>query len=263
MAFRKLRRLSAIYLPPRARYCVICERRVSSYRPYRDGLASAAPLMRALQVIGSDVVDHTCPNCGAHDRERHLLLYLRASGLFDELPKLRILHFAPEARLTGRLMEQAPREHVKCDLVPTAAGVQRVDLLAMPFAVASFDLVIANHVIEHVDDDRKALAEIVRVLAPGGRAILQTPYSPMLTRTWEDAGIQDESARLQAFGQEDHVRLYGSDIFARFESAGLASRVRTHAELLAQHDAYYNGVNAREPFFLFQRAHAYDGSKSP
>ena len=50
------------------------------------------------------------------------------------------------------------------------------------------------------------------------------------------------------------MRLYGSDIFARFESAGLASRVRTHAELLAQHDAYYNGVNPREPFFLFQKA---------
>jgi SAM-dependent methyltransferase len=126
----------------------------------------------------------------------------------------------------------------------------------MPFADASFDLVIANHVLEHVDDDRRALAEIVRVLAPEGRAILQTPYSPVLARTWEDANIRDECARLQAFGQEDHVRLYGSDIFARFESAGLVSRVRTHTELLAQHDAYYNGVNAREPFFLFQRGPA-------
>jgi SAM-dependent methyltransferase len=254
--FRKVRRLSAIYLPPRARYCVICNRRVFRYVPYRNGLASQAPLMRALQLIGSDVVNFACPSCGAHDRERHLLLYMRASGLFDELPKLRILHFAPEAKLTGHIAGQAPQEHVKCDLFPTTADVQRVDLLAMPFANASFDLVIANHVLEHVDDDRRALAEIVRVLAPEGRAILQTPYSPMLTRTWEDANIRDESARLQAFGQEDHVRLYGSDIFARFESAGLASRVRTHAELLAQHDAYYNGVNAREPFFLFQRTPA-------
>jgi len=253
MAFRKLRRLSAIYLPPRSRYCVICDRRVSRYLPYRNGLASEAPLMRALQLISSDVVDFTCPSCGAHDRERHMLLYLRASGLFDEVPKLRILHFAPEARLTGLIARQSPQEHVKCDLFPTAADVRHVDLLAMPFADASFDLVIANHVLEHVDDDRKALAEIVRVLALGGRTILQTPYSPMLERTWEDAGIRSESARLQAFGQEDHVRLYGSDIFARFESAGLISRVRTHAELLAQHDAYRNGVNAHEPFFLFQK----------
>ena len=209
--------------------------------------------MRVLQTVGSDVVNFRCPNCGAYDRERHLLLYLRASGLFDELKKLHVLHFAPEAHLARLIAEQSPLMHLKCDLFPVASDVQRVNLLAMPFMDASFDLVIANHVLEHVDDDRKALQEIARVLKRKGHAILQTPYSPMLTRTWEDEGIRDESARLQAFGQEDHVRLYGNDIFRRFEAAGLSARVCAHSELLAQHDAWYNGVNPSEPFFLFQK----------
>jgi SAM-dependent methyltransferase len=253
MAFRKVLRYASIYLPRRRHYCAICKRRVHRFAPYRKGLASEAPLMRALKLISSDVVNFTCPSCGAHDRERHLLLYLRASGLINAMPGFDILHFAPEARLTSLIAACSPARHVKCDLFPAEPDVQRVDLTAMPFADASFDLVIANHVLEHVDNDRKALVEIARVLKPGGQAILQTPYSPVLARTWEDSGIVDESARLHAFGQEDHVRLYGRDIFDRFLEAGLASCARGHDELLAQHDPFENGVNPEEPFMLFRR----------
>lgn len=259
MAFRKLRRLACIYLPPRRRYCVMCSRRIHRFLPYRDGLVSEAPLMRALRLISSDIVNFTCPYCGAHDRERHLLMYLRASGLFDAIAGMHVLHFAPEARLTDLIANQSPGLHVKCDLFPSAADIQRADLTAMPFEDASFDLVIANHVLEHVEDDQRALAEIARVLKPGGHAILQTPFSPMLERTWQDHGIVDESARLQAFGQEDHVRLYGRDIVDRFTSAGFISCIEEHDNLLAKHDAFFHGVNAREPFLLFRRIGASRG----
>jgi SAM-dependent methyltransferase len=46
---------------------------------------------------------------------------------------------------------------------------------ALPFADASLDLVLSNEVIEHVRDDRLAVAEIVRVLRPGGRAVIFCP----------------------------------------------------------------------------------------
>jgi SAM-dependent methyltransferase len=104
-----------------------------------------------------------------------------------------------------------------------------------------------------VDDDLKALTEIYRVLKPGGHAILQTPYSAKLHHTWEDPGIDDDAARLQAYGQIDHVRLFGRDIFARFASTGLASCVRQHHELLPDVNAAVFGVNPREPLFLFRR----------
>lgn len=179
---------------------------------------------------------------------------MRATGLLSEMSSKSIVHFAPEKRLSARIAAAAPQRYVRCDLFPASPDIQRVDLLSMPFESESVDLLIASHVLEHVADDAQALSEIHRILRVGGHAILQTPYSPVLHHTWEDEGVTDPAARLQAFGQEDHVRLYGRDIFDRIASAGLESRVATHAELLPQVDPRKFGVNALEPFFLFQRA---------
>ena len=89
-----------------------------------------------------------------------------------------------------------PARYVACDLFPTAEDVMRVDMLDMPFPDELFDLLIANHVLEHVGDDRRAISEIRRVLKPGEHAILQTPYSAALFSTWEDPGIESEMARI-------------------------------------------------------------------
>ncbi len=164
-----------------------------------------------------------------------------------------ILHFAPERRLWPKIKAAGPARYVRCDLSPTSDEILRVDLLDMPFEAGSFDLVIANHVLEHVVDDGKAIAEIRRVLRPGGHAILQTPFSPKLERTWEDSGVDSAAARTQAFGQGDHVRLYGRDIFERIAAAGLVPKVSPHDELLADFDGDRFGINTAEPFFLFQR----------
>lgn len=219
--------------------------------PYRDGIDTG--LMAALDVIGSDIKSFECPHCGAHDRERHMLMYLEASGFMASLPEMRVLHFAPERRLAQRIAKASPVQYVKCDLHPVTADIERVDIEAMPFDDGSFDLLIANHVLEHVDDDLRALGEIGRVLKPGGATILQTPYSAVLQRTWSDPGIIGDRARLQAYGQEDHVRLFGRDIFERFASSGLRPCVVSHEELLSDCDPRETGINAREPFFLFRR----------
>jgi SAM-dependent methyltransferase len=220
--------------------------------PYRA--AGKVPLMAALRIVGSDIDHFECPRCGAHDRERHLLLYLRASGLLEKLPSLRVLHFAPERHLSRRIAALAPTQYLKCDLYPGSADVQHVDIEHMSFDDGSFDLVIANHVLEHVSDDNKAISEVSRVLKPGGWAVLQTPYSDMLEKTWSDPGIATAAARLQAYGQEDHVRLFGRDIFERFSRHGLSAKVSTHAELPEAGHYKRLGVNPREPFFLFVRS---------
>lgn len=241
------------WTPGGRRRCVLCGHRVWRFMPYRKGSRGVAPLMHALKVVGSDVDHHECPRCGAHDRERHLLMYMKASGLMPGLEGFRILHFAPEKRLGRLIAAQRPAKYERCDLYPASVDVRKIDIQAMPFVDGEFDLLIANHVLEHVDDDLAAVAEITRVLAPGGFAILQTPYSPVLHATWGDAGIIGEAARLQAYGQEDHVRLFGSDIFERIASAGLQPRVTRHDELLSDADARVFGVNRSEPFFLFQK----------
>ena len=249
-----LRRLFDRLRFPKRKFCCVCNKKIAAFLPYRGG--KRAPLMVALDTVGSDVSNFGCPNCGCHDRERHLVLYLNEMKLLDRFRDAEILHFAPERWISKLVMEKNPGRYIRGDLYPTSDEIETIDMLAIQYPSESFDFVIANHVLEHVDDDLLALSEIRRVLKVGGFAILQTPFSPKLAETFSDPGIQSDFERLQAYGQEDHVRLYGSDIVARMESVGLKSRVVSHDEKLGNIDSRKFGVNVKEPFFLFERIDA-------
>jgi SAM-dependent methyltransferase len=240
-------------LPGGRYWCCLCTRDVRRFLPYRGGNGGRSDFIRAMDVVGSDVDNFECPHCGGHDRERHLVLYMRGTQLVDEFAGASVLHFAPELHVATIIEGARPARYTKADLFPGSADIEKLDILDLPYPDESFDFLIANHVLEHVADDLRALAEVRRVLKIGGHAILQTPYSSRLTVTWQDAGINTKFARRIAFGQEDHVRLYGRDIFERFASAGLEPLVSDHETLLADVDATRFGVNAREPFFLFRR----------
>lgn len=234
--------------------CAVCGRAVGGFLPYRGGWTEAPDVLRSMDVVGSDLDNYECPRCGAHDRERHLLLYLRACRLWDRLPGMRILHAAPERRLSPLIAARSPARHLRCDLFPSAPDIERVDLQRIGESDGSFDLVIANHVLEHVADLGATLSEIARVLAPEGHAVLQTPFAAALEETLEDPAIRSASERLARYGQEDHVRLFGRDIIARFANALGATWVGgTHAELLPEVDPDVAGVNAAEPFMLFRK----------
>jgi len=97
------------------------------------------------------------------------------------------------------------------------------------------------------------LQEIYRCLKPGGLALLQVPYSESLHTTFEDPGVETPLARLNAYGQEDHLRLFGRDVVDRLCSTGLVSCVRQHEDLLPDVDTTVFGVNRRESLLLFQK----------
>lgn len=234
-------------------HCCICDQRLPYFLPYRDGKNGQPRLMTELEMTGSDLDNFSCPKCGSHDRERHLEMFFQRLDLFKRINGAAVLHFAPEPWFSKRVLEQKPARYVMADLFPTRAEIVKMDMLDIPEPAGTFDFVIANHVLEHVPDDMKALSEIVRVLKVGGVAILQTPFSRVLTRTFSDPGIVSDSARLHAYGQEDHVRLYGKDIFERFESAGLKSHVKWHKDIISDFDPAIEGVNVGEPFFMFTR----------
>ncbi len=250
---KNLRRILYRYGIPKNRYCIICKHTIFDFLPYRNGSRSRPPLMSALKVIGSDIDHFECPACDCHDRERHLILYMQITGICDFIQGKHILHFAPEWHLSNIIQSLDPSCYLKCDLHPQTSDVLRIDILAIPYEAESFDLVIANHVLEHVIDDLQAVAEIRRVLKLGGYAILQTPYSSKLHHTWSDPGIDTDIAQLHAYGQEDHVRLFGRDIYDRITSVGLESCIGTHNQLLRQYNSNKYGVNENEPFFLFKR----------
>jgi SAM-dependent methyltransferase len=133
-----------------------------------------------------------------------------------------VLHMAPELWLGGYIESHCLRVYVRGDIAPAADGVQRIDLQRIPYPDETFDMVIGNHILEHVDNAEVALREMHRVLKPGGRAICQTPYASRLTTTFEDPLLQSSDGRLFFYGQEDHVRLFGS----RHRAALHCSRVR-------------------------------------
>jgi ubiquinone/menaquinone biosynthesis C-methylase UbiE len=85
----------------------------------------------------------------------------------------------------------------------------------------SYDMFICSHVLEHVDDDRKALSELFRILKPGGAGILMVPIILRIDKIDEDPTIMDVETRWQRFGQYDHVRLYSKNGFIqRIQEAG-------------------------------------------
>lgn len=96
------------------------------------------------------------------------------------------------------------------DLNPLVAD-RKIDIININFEDSYFDFIICNHVLEHVQDDRKAMSELFRVLKPGGEAILQVPISKYNKETFEDFSIISQKEREKYFGQKDHVRIYGKD----------------------------------------------------
>jgi SAM-dependent methyltransferase len=161
-----------------------------------------------------------------------------------------VLHIAPEPALSERIVSYAPRLYVKGDYSPRSADIQRIDVTAIPFPAESFDVIICNHVLEHVSDDRVALSEMHRVLRPAGCAVLQTPYSNFLARTFTDPAIDSDELRLRYYGQADHVRLFGRDLFDRMRQAGLTPHIETHESHLSELDPVYYGVNRAEALLL-------------
>jgi SAM-dependent methyltransferase len=127
----------------------------------------------------------------------------------------------------------------------------------LDFPDGYFDIIICNHVLEHVDNPDAALAEFNRCLASGGHLIAQTPYSPLLRNTLELNKPVTPGFAAQYFGQSDHVRLFGVDLVDRIRSAGLAGDLYGHETVLGGVDPDTYGCNGREPFFLFTKgAHA-------
>ena len=172
-----------------------------------------------------------CPRCGALERHRVLWLWLRERGGLGDVAR-DVLHLAPEPGLRRALRAVDGVRWVGGDLHPDDPGVQGMDLTALPFGDASFDLVICSHVLEHVADDRAAMGEMRRVLRRGGMAVLQQPVDRDAASTREDPAAPPAERR-RAFGQEDHVRVYGRDLGDRLRAAGFEVEIDRYVERLA------------------------------
>jgi SAM-dependent methyltransferase len=181
-------------------------------------------VIKQKNIIGSGRRDNNiCPYCQSTDRDRLVYLYLsQETQVFNK--KIKILHISPEPAIYNNLKKHSNILYVTgtkyFEGIYYHKYIKSIDLLNLPYVDGEFDMVICNHVLEHIDDDAKAISEIYRVITDGGSAILQVPISNQLDTTYEDSSVTSEKDREKHFGQFDHVRIYGRDYPKRLENAG-------------------------------------------
>ena len=216
--------------------CNVCKHKFRKFLPYgRQARANAL-----------------CPNCLALERHRLMWLYLQDKTNFFKEPA-DILHIAPELCFIKRFKKIHGNRYLTADIESPLADV-KLDVLNIPFDSDTFDIVFCNHVMEHVSDDFKAMSEIFRVLRPGGWAIIQIPlFYPLKDATYEDETIVEPKGREKAFGQSDHVRMYGKDYSDRLRSQGFEVTEDWLAKSLPKAVAEKYALPFDEPIFFCRK----------
>jgi len=229
--------------------CPICDSGIRKLRPF----GYKFPVLEEKQVIGGGFRPNAqCPVCKATDRERLLYLYLsRQTRLFIE--KVKLLHVAPEPALCSIIKNYSNIDYLTADIISDKVMV-KMDITDIDYPDESFDVIICNHVLEHIIDDRKAMSELYRVLKPGGWGIVQVPISLSLQQTFEDASVTTSSEREIVFGQSDHVRIYAMDYLQRLIDCGFQTsqfKWWSDAEFVGQNNKY--GLLENESVFQISK----------
>lgn len=167
-----------------------------------------------------------CPTCGCLERHRLMWIFLNDDRWLTDWDTM--LHFAPESAIKEELSRLPLRKYVTADLIRGIGDVV-VDIQNIDMPDASFDAVIASHILEHVADDDRAIKEVFRILTPNGWALFMVPQRGANTVENVDA---TEADRLILFGHKDHVRWYGEDFADKLKDAGFAVSVIQASDLV-------------------------------
>ncbi|WP_292513343.1 class I SAM-dependent methyltransferase [Mesorhizobium sp.] len=182
----------------KGRECPLCGWQGSEFRPRLNPRKPSA--------------DAVCPKC--RSLERHRLGYFALRSRLKDIQNT--LHFAPEKPME-KWLRSISSKYVSCDLEPGLA-MEVEDITKLSYSKESFDFIWCSNVLEHVPDDRTAMSELRRVLTKGGTCVVAVPI--WRRKTYEDPTVTTPEERLEKFGQNDHVRLYGLDIEDRLKAAG-------------------------------------------
>ncbi len=193
-----------------------------------------------------------CPSCDSRPRHRLLKLWMDREMVLGQ--GARVLHFAAEPWVRG-WFEDRGAEYVTADI--NDLFDLQIDITAMDLPDAGFDMVVANHVLEHVDD-RAALAEMFRILRPGGQAVITVPMIEGWDRTHEDPALVTEAERRLHYGDPSHLRFYGRDVRDRIRAAGFA----LHEYVAVEPDVSTHALHRGERIFVGRKP-AMEGGLKP
>lgn len=205
--------------------CTVCQALLPYFKPMpADMVAKLAAHDYAHPFFLTETLNfnaYMCPLCGASDRDRLYALYLRErleTGFWN------FLDFAPSRALSNVLRQMPVLNYRSADLYDPRAD-DKVDITATPYESDSFDALLCSHVLEHVPDDMKALAELFRIIRPGGFGIIMVPLIEGVEQTLESPFVVTDAERWKWYGQDDHVRQYArGDFIRRIEAAGFTVR---------------------------------------
>lgn len=224
--------------------CLICNAHYRVFRPY--GIVKRK--------------NAYCPNCHSLERNRMMYYFLtKFTSIFKNQKTIKILHFAPEPFFYKMFDAHQNFEYTPCDLFPErynykgSKKVVKVDITNMPFEDNYFDFIMCSHVLEHVPNDLKAMQELYRVLNNKGFAVLQVPIDINRTKTYEDFTIVDPLEREIAFGQHDHVRVYGLDYQDRLKSAGFIVEINNFVKSLKPKEVFKFGFDDKENIYVVKK----------
>jgi len=230
--------------------CNCCGQQYERFAPRFPDKPDRAALTQH-QVIAGYGEQVYCPACMSTCRERLMI------ALFStRIPVVgkNILHLSPEPNVFRFLKKQATV--TTADLMPgfyqqIDPHIQFADATRLPFPGNTFNLVIANHIMEHIPDDSLAMREIHRVLQPGGIAVLQVPFSETIPHTLEESSIRDPQQQSALFGQKDHVRIYAlTDYLQRLQQAGFQVNYLAYESLT---EFYKYAIQPREGFIYITK----------
>jgi SAM-dependent methyltransferase len=176
-------------------------------------------------------------------------------NIWESFDNAKIMHFAPEQHLENKIKQCNPSQYIKADLFPQKNdSIKRIDATQIPFESENIDIIIANHILEHITLFEKALSEFYRVLKPGGFAILQTPFSLLLNKNFEDTGINTAPLRSFFYGQSDHVRVFGyKNLCESLKKIGFLLDFKNHNDFFKKNTGKIYGINLKEPLMLVKK----------
>jgi SAM-dependent methyltransferase len=231
--------------------CNCCQQQYEQFAPRYASNADSGALAQ-YQVIAGYGENVYCPNCLSTSRERFMIgLFATRIPVADK----HILHLSPEPNIFRFLKKQATV--TTADLLPgfyklIDPNIQFADATRLPFANNTFNMVIGNHIMEHIPNDVLAMREIHRVLQPGGIAVLQVPFSETIPNTLEEPGIQDPQRQSALFGQKDHVRIYAlNDYLYRLQLAGFTVTYQPYESF---NDLYKYAIQPGEGFIYITKS---------
>ncbi|MGL1889339.1 MAG: methyltransferase domain-containing protein [Reichenbachiella sp.] len=185
-----------------------------------------------------NIEHYSCSKCGASDRDRLIALHL------NEIKKKNsnVLDFAPSNALT-HVVKKNITNYRSTDLYMTSVD-DNVDITNMNiYSDQQFDFILCSHILEHVQDDMKAMSELFRILKNDGEGIILVPISLHMEEDYENKNVTTDEDRWKHFGQDDHVRQYSKK--------GFLKKLRNVGFTVRQLDEKYFGVNTFKKYAIY------------